>query len=288
MGVQRTFFTGSEWLYYKIYCGARTADHILVETIQPLTERFVKNHWIDRWFFIRYEDTDHHLRVRFHCQDTKHIGSIIKAAHEALAPLIDQDRIHKIQTDTYVRELERYGIRTIEIAEELFFYESELLLQAIDRIEDENLYFLFVVKVIDSILEDFHYSLSEKLALAKANRDAFKKEFNADKKLTKQLHEKYKTHQNTLSQIMELTPDTEFGELHDMLEKKRGQSLIAVQTILGKHQHKTLEVPLSSLLSSYIHMLVNRAFRSQQRFYELVSYDFLSKYYTTQYYRNSK
>lgn len=40
--VKRKFPPGSEWLYLKIYTGVKTADIILEEAIQPLTECFEK------------------------------------------------------------------------------------------------------------------------------------------------------------------------------------------------------------------------------------------------------
>lgn len=41
--LKRTFFIGDEWLYYKVYCGVKTADIILAEVVKPLTEEFIKN-----------------------------------------------------------------------------------------------------------------------------------------------------------------------------------------------------------------------------------------------------
>ncbi|MDR0295220.1 MAG: hypothetical protein LBH91_03380 [Prevotellaceae bacterium] len=35
------------------------------------------------------------------------------------------------------------------------------------------------------------------------------------------------------------------------------------------------------MLSSYIHMTLNRLFRTQQRMHELVMYDYLFRYYTS-------
>ena len=77
MEIQRNFSIGSEWLYYKLYTGHKTADFILTEVIKPLTEEFLEKGLIDKWFFIRYADPKHHIRLRFHCLDTKNIGKVI-------------------------------------------------------------------------------------------------------------------------------------------------------------------------------------------------------------------
>ena len=34
--MQRDFCLGSQWLYYKIYTGVKTADNILLEKIAPV------------------------------------------------------------------------------------------------------------------------------------------------------------------------------------------------------------------------------------------------------------
>ena len=43
-----------------------------------------------------------------------------------------------------------------------------------------------------------------------------------------------------------------------------------------------LELSLDDLMSSYIHMLLNRLFRNNQRTHELVVYDFMWRWYRTQ------
>lgn len=119
--IQRSFIVGDNWLYYKIYTGSRTSDMILLEIIKPLTESLLYNDVIDKWFFIRYADPKPHLRIRFHCTETKNIGVVISELLPFFKELINQDLVWKIQIDTYNRELERYGENTIIISESLFF-----------------------------------------------------------------------------------------------------------------------------------------------------------------------
>ena len=84
MKLKRTFIIGEEWLYYKIYCGNRTSDTILIDVIKPLTESLLKEKIIDKWFFIRYSDPENHLRVRFHCSNISKLGLIIEKLKEAI------------------------------------------------------------------------------------------------------------------------------------------------------------------------------------------------------------
>ena len=158
MNTKRTYILGDEWLYYKLYCGARSSDVILTETIKPFTEDLLDKGLIDSWFFIRYGDPDFHIRIRFHLVDTNNIGTVITQFNQVLQGYVAQHVIHKIQADTYLRELERYGTNTMEISETLFFHDSTMLLNAISLIEDEELYFLFVIKAIKKLLDSLGYS----------------------------------------------------------------------------------------------------------------------------------
>ncbi|PKV48448.1 thiopeptide-type bacteriocin biosynthesis protein [Aquimarina sp. MAR_2010_214] len=282
MSTKRTYILGDEWLYYKIYCGARTSDVLLTETIKPLTSQLLEKGLIDSWFFIRYGDPDFHIRIRFHLPDIHAIGTVILHINAVMQRYIEQRVVYKLQTDTYIRELERYGTNTIDASETLFFYDSTMLLDAIALIEDEELYFLFVVKAIDRLLNSFNYEQQEKLKLVTRNSKGFKREFHADKGLNKQLDKKYRGLKSKLASFLETTSIQEdYGVLDDLLDHKAKQSLGVVQNIMKVHQDGQLEMSLDDLLSSYIHMLVNRAFRSKQRFYELVCYDFLMRYQKT-------
>ncbi len=281
MNTKRTYILGDEWLYYKIYCGARTSDVILTETIKPLTENLLSKGLIDQWFFIRYGDPDFHIRVRFRLKDVRHIGSVILQVNAGLQRYVDQRVIYKLMTDTYIRELERYGTNTIETSETLFFYDSVMLLHAIEAVEDETLYFLFVIKAIDRLLNSFNYGKQEKLSLVTRNSLSFKREFHANKTLNKQLDKKYRGLRDNVVTFLGTQIPEEYAVLEHLLDAKTQQTQGVTRQILSHHQNNTLEMPLDDLVSSYIHMLVNRAFRSKQRFYELVCYDFLSRHHKT-------
>ncbi|GAA4279096.1 thiopeptide-type bacteriocin biosynthesis protein [Aquimarina mytili] len=278
--MKRIFLLGDEWLYYKLYCGARMSDIILTETVKPLSEHLIKTKLIDKWFFIRYNDPDYHLRVRFHLHDVKKINEVILLINKALRSYVDDDIIFKIQVDTYQREIERYGSNTIEESEQMFYHESKMLLDAITSIQDEQLYFLFILKAVHQLLENFKYGVKEKVILVSRNKDNFKTEFNADKTLNKQLNKKYTSIKKEIADFFNTNHSNKtYDILDEVLLNKTNETTRIIDTILNHKKNDALEIPLNELISSYIHMMINRAFRSQQRFYELIVYDFLYKKY---------
>ena len=281
---QRNFSVGSEWLYYKLYTGHKTADLILTEIIKPMTEEFIGQEIIDKWFFIRYADPKHHLRVRFRSLDSQNIGRVITSLHEPLDHFMKQDLIWKIQLDTYQRELERYGQHTMELSESLFYHDSDAIVQFLDLIEGdegEQLRWLYGLRSIDHLLESFEYPLGEKLVLMEMLKTGFGREFGMSWPLKKQLDEKYRKERENIEGFMVFTKESEpdYEPILTILEKKKQLLKPLTQQILDLRKNDKLELELNNLMGSYIHMLMNRLFKSKNRLNEMVCYDFLYRYY---------
>lgn len=118
--MKRSFCLGSEWLYYKIYTGINTADFILTEKINPVIVYLLEKKIINKWFFIRYNDPEDHIRIRFNCESTEKIAEVINNLYPIFDELIASDVIWKLQTDTYQREIERYCEGTMVESESIF------------------------------------------------------------------------------------------------------------------------------------------------------------------------
>ncbi len=282
--VQRKFILGEKWLYYKLYCGARTADMLLADVIYPLVQKLKKRQLISQWFFIRYTDPDPHIRLRFKLIEEANTSEVILQVKDTLKPYLKELLLWNIQTDTYVRELERYGTNTMELSEILFYHNSELIVKAIEIIEDEELYFLFILKTITSFISQFNMDMEEELNFYQNNAKAFKEEFGVKKMTKLGLDKKYRAMRDKLQYFLENNhPD--YGTLWELLDEHIKAIQPAIQSILTLSKKQQLEMSLESLLGSYVHMLVNRAFRSRQRFYELVAYDFLERNARTKFYK---
>lgn len=288
--VQKNFLFGEEWLYYKIYTGNKTAESILLDVINPIAHSLISDNIIDRWFFIRYSDPKFHLRVRFHCTDKKNIGLIIERLLTPLKSLMDQDLLWKIQTDTYKREIDRYGENTMVLSEKLFYHDSVLILKAIEQfqVKDENLRWQFALKYIDNLLNLFRYSLNEKLELLEQLKNAFRTEFNVDSSANKQIDLKYRNNKSVIFKILSLVSNegNEYEEIARILQEFNNESCDIIEEILEHKSKKMLMLNFNSLISSYVHMAMVRLFTSKNRLHELVIYDFMFKYYSALKYKN--
>ncbi|MBE9468437.1 MAG: thiopeptide-type bacteriocin biosynthesis protein [Bacteroidetes bacterium] len=284
--VKRKFIIGDEWLYYKLYTGPKTADKILTEVIKPVTEKLLLDNIIDKWFFIRYADPKLHIRVRFHYKSPEKIFNITEIVKKFINPYIEDGLIWKVQADTYNREIERYGYDTIELAEDLFFRDSEMIVNMLDLIEGDEgevVRWLFSLRAIDALLENFKYDEQQKLNLSEKLKTGFGKEFGMNKSLKRQLDMKFRKERFVINNVLNRKNDSEseMKQLFELLNKKSSDIEQIVSYLLEKNVNNKLQAPLDDLLSSYIHMTMNRIFKSKQRVHEMVIYDFLYHYYTS-------
>ena len=261
--IQKTFIVGEEWLYYKIYCGVKTADTILLELIKPVTEELVSQKIIDQWFFIRYSDPEPHVRVRFHLIDMNTIGSVLLKIKNLLKPYITTKQIWNVQLATYQRELERYGANTIEKSELFFFYDSKIILSIITNSKDDETRFLNLFNWLETLVSLFNFKDKKLLSFLDNMQEQFKNEFEINKTIRKELSTKYRRLESLLLN------ENGFNSLTKINLKE------LVKGFLRLENEQKLNISLEDLLASFIHMSINRCFRSKQRLYEMMLYDFL-------------
>jgi len=281
--MQRVFCLGSEWLYYKIYTGVQTTDIILLEKLGPIIFQLTKRKIIQKWFFIRYRDTDEHFRIRFLIDNKNNFQKVVNAIYPIINELLQENLIWKVQTDTYKRELERYGENTIEDSEFLFWKDSEMSLKYLSlkkTFDKKELALFFSFCAIDSFLNSFSFSNSDKYNLMNSLQLSFKEEFEVEKILKKELDKNYRELANEMNYFLGEKPKNNFPYFFEIIEKKQIQTSEKISAIKNK-----IQIPLNDFLSSHIHMMINRQFTSKQRMYELIIYDHLYRYYKS---RNHK
>ncbi len=260
-GIKETYLPGEEWLYYKVYCGIHTADELLISCIEPLVFFLKEKGLLTKWFFIRYSDPDHHLRIRFLLSDTKDMTLVMNYFNESISSFIESKQVWKLQVDCYKRELRRYGVNTIDDIEQYFYFDSEFVIDTIKQSESDTDRLLFCKAYIKEILDQFELSDIAQLSFLKGRDASFLNEFKATGENKKQL--------GSISQ----------GLKKELIPKVliRKDQIIMIKKLVEINFNKELKVPLTSLLASLIHMTINRLFNSQQRMYEMLIYSCLVK-----------
>lgn len=291
--VQRSFISGDQWHYVKIYCGVKTADKILTEVLKPMVEELLAERKIATWFFIRYADPDHHIRVRFLGEGNFH-AEITDRMNAVLAPYLKNNLIWKVQTDTYNREIERYGTSNIDNSETLFFYDSIATVQILSLLEGDegdDLRWQFALKGVNDLLDAFGYDLGSKKGLMEVLSTNFKKEFAIESgESKKQLGAKFRELRPKIELALQAQLDSEheYLEVWQLFESRKNHLMNCAKRIEELYSAGQLEVQKPDLLASYIHMFLNRFCRSKQRMQEMVIYDLLYQHYKSQMARATK
>lgn len=275
---------GDKWVYYKIYCGVKTSDKILVEYIYPIIQNLCQNHLIEKSFFVRYVDPNFHLRIRFLLDKRNAYEDLISVVHEKLQPLVVTGVVNKIQIDTYKRELIRYGYNTITHAETIFHNDSDFVLHVLAYLNEEQgheLRWKIAIISIDRYLDDFGLDQVQKMELYEKLSNLFYQENFNDKKVKKILDNKYRNHADSIKGIFDSESKIfdEIKPIIEMLIKRKESNKAALSEILKLQKVGTLDIELENMLSSFLHMSLNRIFMGRNRVNEFVVYYYLAKYY---------
>ena len=292
-GAKRIFPPGSEWLYAKIYAGNGTADLVLRDEIGPLAREAVAAGDARRWFFLRYGDPARHLRVRFQGDPARLRESVLPRLEAAFERLVDSGAAWKCQLDTYEREIERYGgDGGIELSEELFFHDSEAVLETLGSLASDagaDLRWRLALLGMDRMLEDFGYGLEARLRLAERGRAGLSGRYRYEA-LRDRLAERLRRERPVLERLLALRADGP-EELRPALEAlaRRSAALSGIaRELRARERQGRLAAPVDELVFSYLHMFVNRMSRSAGPEHELVLYDFLVQLYGSRLARERK
>ncbi|HWV67734.1 MAG TPA: lantibiotic dehydratase [Chitinophaga sp.] len=279
--LQRSFAPGSEWMYIKIYCGPKWMDKLLLKILQPLTLELLSSGITDRWFFTRYQDPDHHIRLRFHLpQYGEHSSIVMQRAEEILHPYLNNDIVRKIQLDTYVRELERYSPALMEHSEAFFFHDSEAVLQLLQTIggAENQERWLLALKGADELLNGFGYTPIMKMKLLQQLQQQFFAEHHGDAALLLQLNNKYRTHKKLINAAL-------LDNAHDYTLPHGAREVFTKRAAAWKDIIQDLQTiqpnAVTELPPHYLHMFLNRMFTANARLHELVIYHYLMKFYVS-------
>lgn len=280
--VKRDYLPGSEWLYFKIYCGIKTADRLLSAHIYPLARQLRSDGLVSGFFFIRYADPTDHFRLRFRIAREQDSFTVLQKVYQALEPAFETSLISKVQLDTYQREIERYGQHTIEASETLFEADSFCVLKLISLLDGDSgdsLRWKLGLKFVDTYLKAFGYTPQSIVRFAEMQESQFSLRFNFGKTQRIQMDKRFRQLREEIRHIVDgsYSDSDEITSCYQQIDKL-GTWL---HSLAGTLKEKSSPEKLSEMISSYIHMNVNRLFRSRQPLHEMMLYSLLQRHYAS-------
>lgn len=117
---------GDDWIYYKLYIKTYSQDDFLMEVIDISMDELLKEGRIESYFYVRYEDTYPHIRLRIKTVQP-HVSFVFNYMFKLTKRLSDSNILSNISIDTYYPEYMRYGGKELEdIIHTCFFIDSQI------------------------------------------------------------------------------------------------------------------------------------------------------------------
>lgn len=268
------FLPCQSWIYFKIYCSELSVDRILKNELKKFISDSMKNHLVKYWFFIRYNDPCHHIKLRMKMKKGENCNDIFEGLNKAIIKLVKNNYIWNVEIGSYSRELVRYSFLHYRFTEQLFYIDSVFFLKALGFLKSNELKFLYNFKSSLDFIKLFYASDNELINFIKRLESSFKKEFKANKITQKQLSKKYRNLHSKINIFMDVSKDDQ----HNILRNNLSKRLININEILSNRIPSKNSNQKFDFVSSHIHMNTNRVFSTNQRLYEMITYDHLYRY----------
>jgi len=290
---ERRFVPGSRWLFAKVYGSAMATERALIADLYAWIRERQTAGDIARWFFLRYRDTDDHLRVRFDA-DPQILDAVVRPKLERLFKnWSDAGAIWRVQFDTYEREVDRYGgAEAIEIAESIFHADSDLVAELLSGAPADapgDWRWQIAMKVMDQYYQAFGHDLAARREAAERSERAFRAEFRVDKHFEADLSRRYRTERALVEEIAGesalLPAQLKWAQLGVAKFVDRLGPLAA--WFRDRARHQPLTNSLASIAASLAHMHVNRMMLANPREHEMIAYAFLNRAYRSRRARGS-
>lgn len=271
----RKYIPGSKWVYFKIYTSERYSKTLLKKDIRLFIKNLNGKGAIDRFFFIRYSDPEYHIRLRFRLKDLGSYPFVFLEFQKRFEPLLNNGAIWDIQSHTYDRELERYGMKTIDIVEEIFQADSYSMFEIIKLELNDITLIEMGIMIVLQYLALFKLSKEETDKFINALASSYQAEFKIkDNKASKVVNDKYRKYRSNVDRIL----SGNINEPYDAILRSRECALSnCVLKLITTSKEISSGVNIHELIGSIIHMSLNRLFPIASRLQEALIYYFINK-----------
>ncbi|KEO80472.1 lantibiotic biosynthesis protein [Paenibacillus polymyxa] len=255
--IHRGIFPGGEWLYLKLYGVKERETDLVGLSLGHLLKQPGFKDWSQKFYFLRYVDPEHHIRLRFQGDPDKLWTAGLAQLNQWAAELREEGLITNMVIDTYHPELERYGGQTLmELAEQVFDVDSQWVIAYMKGIRsnafDLDIEIAAVINIIH-YLSGFGLTIQEQVSWLEERIDC-KPHMKAFRDVKKTLITAVEANYEWIGQA-----DTATQVAFLALVEKR-QTMIqqyAQAIILAKNNHELTNHP-DDILGSIIHMHLNR------------------------------
>ncbi len=264
-------------LYFRLNVSHLEADLFLKTELKTIVERLKSDFNLSKWFFIRYSDPQHHIRLRLFSGTKAFPAEMMEFCAGRFQQLTAAGGLEGFQLDIYEREIERYGGRySIDLFEKMFEVDSEATLKWMSEIctlngESDGLRLIFALRSLDFWLKDL--KISEKEVISNLDFRFFP---NSDLRNLEKYFQIFKGARQALARSS--MDSIQNGKAMDSILFERSKRLKPLIARLKKLElENRLGVGWRGLVESIIHMHINRLGLNSPPFLEDAIRTFLRK-----------
>lgn len=273
----------SKIVYVKLYMSPGMFDIVIDKLYRDLVREPQFNANLQSWFFIRYADPGHHIRLRMACKENS-AGIVMQSLSTWLDQLQQTRIVDSYNFDQYRPEYSRYkGPALTDLSEQLFWRCSVLSCEILQvrRQHGPGLPALHgMIFAVDRLLGDAGLDFKQAHRVVYALEQAFAAEFDINKQKRAALSAEFRLQAEKIEQI--LMTDTAAPPWLDGMEQawnlhraERAELLRTCRDSLTGLEHSWED---GEFLKSHVHMACNRLINNS-RPWELRTYSYLSKAY---------
>jgi len=271
-----------EWIYYKIY-GRPLVLQQSLEKLYPLLNLMTEEGIISQWFFVRYNDPYNHLRLRIKMASyaMAKYANVIAELKNVLKDQMENHQIWAMESDTYAQEVDRYGTRTMEYCEQLFYHDSHATMQLFKSGITLPDNWLIGILNVETLLNDFDLDIAGRIELLYQMETDFFKRTGGSKQLQVSFDTLYRAHKQNIETMIKGGNET-YWAFKEILKTRSEQNKLTLSALaqMGKEYPGECKTT-SQIVNSVIHMALNRFFLTQQNRNELLIYALLRRYYVS-------
>ena len=270
------------WKYLKIYTGEASADKLIANYIEPMASKLKLAGHIESWFFIRYQDPEFHLRVRFKLPGEYQTDTLNQVLYQPLKELYKQGIIQNIAEDSYIPEMQRYGgMLILSSCEDLFYLNSKLVSDIIGSTfsnpEKDQIRWKMCLRIAWQLTMEVCESLEQAEQFFKAVAASYDNEFNSSADTKKKLNLNYREAMKEVADALSMDFEISDNEIiKKVILPEYSNKITHIKQLCTAHH-----VDVMALIQSIIHMDCNRIFVISPRINEWVIYHYLAKYTRT-------
>ncbi|MCP2008669.1 thiopeptide-type bacteriocin biosynthesis protein [Duganella sp. HSC-15S17] len=273
----------SAMIYVKLYMAPGAFDAFLEQIYTGLMRDADLATRLRGWFFIRYADPDHHIRLRLASDDASY-GFVMERLMAWLTPYWRQRVVDTYRFDLYTPEYARYkGPRLTALSERLFGQDSILACQVLKvRNEQAGAFATLhsLIFAVDRLLADAGLDYRASHALLASLAQGFSHEFGVDKKRHAGMGMAFRKEAGNIENIL-LGNDQSLpwlGALDAFWRDQRHQRVGLMRECRRQLVSQGESWEANEFLKSHVHMSCNRLV-SGSRPWELRLYHYLAKAY---------